>query len=386
MMRSVLRPLELLLRHALVYPLLRILFRNKEMSATIPLQSVRKLLILRYDRIGDIIVTTPVFRELKRLHPNLHIGVLASRSNAELIRTNPFVDRLHVLPGRWRDWPRFLREARQEQYDVVLNFIFNRTTSGGVLANLIAPSGIKVGQGADKYRFYFNKLMHLDRGHEHMAEVLLHYVDAVFGLSRKKATPSFEIVLDEHSNRAVESFLQTFRIRPRQFVVLNISAAESVRQMSRKQAEVLARFLTSQCGETVVVISAPADLQMRNEITAHGDRRLFPFPPEGVTDMLTIAALLGRAKAVITPDTSIVHIASAMNMPVMGLYTPFKVNKEWLPFGVAGRIVLADDGKPVSSIPAETLEQETRAFLKSLNRRRDSSRRARSGLGKGARQ
>lgn len=365
-MRSVLRALELLFRHVIVYPFLRIIFRNKERNAPIPLHSVRKLLILRYDRIGDIIVTTPVFRQLKKLHPHLSLGVLASRSNADLVRTNPFVDRLHVLPEHWRDWPRFLREARRQQYDVVLNFIFNRTTSGGVLANLIAPAGIKVGQGADKYRFYFNKLMHLDRGRDHMAHVLLKYVGAVFGLPPKMSPASLEIVVDGRAKETVASFLRDFRIKPRNFVVLNISAAEAVRQMSREQAEVLASVLTSKFGETVVVISAPSDAQVRNSITAHANMRLFPFPPQGNTDMLTVAELLRRSKGVITPDTSVVHLASAMKTPVMGLYTPFKVNKEWLPFGVASRIVLAGDGQPVSSITPETLERETRKFLRSL--------------------
>ncbi|MEX2190674.1 MAG: glycosyltransferase family 9 protein [Bacteroidota bacterium] len=374
-MKSSLRPLELLLRHGIVYPLLRLVFRNSEVTTGIRLQTVRKLLILRYDRIGDIIVTTPVLRKLKHSHPDLRIGVLASKSNADLVRTNPFVDRLHILPDHWWQWRAFLREARREQYDVVLNFIFNRTTSGGVLANLIAPKGIKVGQGADKYRFYFNKLMHLERGRDHMADVLLKYVGAVFDLPRRKGTTSFEIVVDEQAKHTVNSFLKDFKITRRRFIVLNISSTESVKQMSRKQADVLAQFLATQCRETVVVISAPSDSRVRNEITTHPGKRLFPFPPQGDTDMLTIAELIRESKAVITPDTSIIHVASAMGTPVMGLYTPLQVTNEWLPYGVMHRMVLAGNGEPVSSIKTETLEFETRAFLKSLKRTSDGRNR-----------
>ncbi|MEX2115503.1 MAG: glycosyltransferase family 9 protein [Bacteroidota bacterium] len=368
-MKKILRPLELLLRHGIVYPLLRLAFHNREMKNAIPLQSVRKLLILRYDRIGDIIVTTPVFRKLKHFHPNLTIGVLVSTANAELVRTNPFVDRLHILPKHWWQLPRFLQEAQRERYDVVLNFIFNRTTSGGVLANLIAPRGIKVGQGAEKYGFYFNRLLRLERGKDHMAMVLLKYVDTVFGLPKLKGSPSFEIIVDGRANQAVISFLSRYGVKARKFVVLNISAGETVKQLSRQQAIFLAGFLSSQCGETVVVISAPADSRVRNEITAPEGRRVVPFPPEGNTDMLTIAALLRQSKAVITPDTSVVHLASAMGAPVMGFYTPLQVTSEWLPYGVFNRIVIADKGKPVSSISEKTIGSEVTAFLGSLKKK-----------------
>ncbi len=158
-MKDLVRRLELVFRHAVVYPLFRLLFWNAPHEKPIDLRSVRKILILRYDRIGDIIVTTPIFRALKSLHPDLMLGVLVSPSNAEIIRHDGAVDKLHVLHSNWFQLFRMILTARREQYDVVLNFIFNRTTSGGVLSNLIAPGGIKVGQGAEKYRFYFNRLL-----------------------------------------------------------------------------------------------------------------------------------------------------------------------------------------------------------------------------------
>lgn len=369
-MKAVLRPLELLFRHGIVYPILKLLFRNKETTAAISLQSVQKLLILRYDRIGDIIVTTPVFRRLKILHPHLMLGVLASPSNAELIRNNPCVDKIHVLPNRWWQLPGFISETRREQYDVVLNFIFNRTTSGGVLANLIAPRGIKVGQGAEKYRFYFNRLVRLERGQDHMSAVLMKYADTVFGLKGLKIPSSFEIVLGDAEKRAVTSFLTETGLKRGSYVVLNISAAEKERKVSREQAFSLAHALSARCGEFVVVISSPADEGMRREIVSSSGARVYAFPPQGNTDMLTIAALIGESNAVITPDTSIIHVASAMETPVMGLYTPLRVTNEWLPYRVLHRIVLAPPNKPVTAITTEMIESEVKSFLMSLKSKR----------------
>ena len=83
--------LEYWWRHQIVYPFLRSLLHNPEHDAPIDIHTVNSILILRYDRIGDMIVTTPIFRRLKELHPQLKIGVFASETNAEIILNNPFV-------------------------------------------------------------------------------------------------------------------------------------------------------------------------------------------------------------------------------------------------------------------------------------------------------
>ena len=74
--------LEYWWRHQIVYPLLRLIFHNPRKDSPIDIRTVKSLLFLRYDRIGDMIVTTPIFRSLKQLNPALKIGVVASETNA----------------------------------------------------------------------------------------------------------------------------------------------------------------------------------------------------------------------------------------------------------------------------------------------------------------
>ena len=58
------------------------------------IQKSSKVLMLRYDRIGDMIITTPVFREFKSSFPDAEINVLASRSNSIILKNNPHVDNI----------------------------------------------------------------------------------------------------------------------------------------------------------------------------------------------------------------------------------------------------------------------------------------------------
>jgi ADP-heptose:LPS heptosyltransferase len=217
-----------------------------------------------------------------------------------------------------------------------------------------------------------------------MAMVLLNYSDAVFGLTGLKSPPSFEIIVGEKARKSVASFLVRSGLKPGKFIVLNISAAEKERQLSHQQAAHLAQLLSTECRESVVVISAPADIEMRQSIAALAGGSVVSFPSQGNTDILTIAALLAECKAVITPDTSVIHLASAMRAPVMGLYTPLRVTNEWLPFRVLHRIVLAPQDKPVASISPKTIESEVKLFLGSV-RHKGSRGKRRSAAGKGKR-
>ncbi|MBI4418397.1 MAG: glycosyltransferase family 9 protein [Ignavibacteriales bacterium] len=367
--------MELILRYGIVYPVLRLILRNPQLEGTIDLDSIRSLLILRYDRLGDIVVTTPVLRRLKELRSDLKLGVLASSANAELLRGNPHVDRIHVLPKSWFGVLRMIRQARIERYDVVLNFIFNRTTSGGILANLISPKGIKVGQGAEQYGFYFNKLLSLDRGNDHMAEVLMKYVDRVFGLQPFSGSMQFEVFPDRNSTDQVSVFLTGTGFAARTasgakgFTVLNISAAEEPRSINLAQMIILAAVLTRECDQNVVLISAPSDRMVRRSVAQIVGDQCREFPERGDAGLLAIAALIGAAQCVVTPDTSVVHIASAMKTPVLAFYTPLQVTNEWLPMGIPYEMVLADPGKPVSSISPEFMRSKTKAFIHSLKER-----------------
>jgi hypothetical protein len=56
----------------------------------------KSVLILKYDRIGDMVVSTPIFRELKLAYPDISISVLASKENRDVIKNNPYIDKIYI--------------------------------------------------------------------------------------------------------------------------------------------------------------------------------------------------------------------------------------------------------------------------------------------------
>jgi len=368
--------LEYWWRHHVVYPVLRNIFRNAERSIPIDIQSIKSILILRYDRIGDMIVTTPIFKGLKDAHPHLRIGVFASKANAEIIQNNHNVDTVYILSASWWQTWKEIKRAQKEQYDVVLNLVFNRTTSGGVLANLIAPDGIKVGQGDMKYKFYFNILLKLTRQSNHMVETLASIIKMMFNVHINPDQLTYDIVIDSKTRKTVQAYWTKHNLQPRlisenkgiPYIVFNLSANDSVRRISTEQALLIGEFLSLDTSFQTLLLHAPKDLIMlKTKQRLIEKTRCLPFPEQGTASLLEIAAIIKGAAAVITPDTSIIHFASAAQTPIIGFYTSMQDVHEWLPFHVKHKIVLSDKNQATSSIPFQDMLKALQEFISTLH-------------------
>jgi ADP-heptose:LPS heptosyltransferase len=371
-MTTFLDALERSFRTNIVYPLLRMIFRNPASDAPIDLNRVNRILIFRYDRIGDMIVTTPILRALKTINPQMRIDVLVSASNAEIVRQNPFVNNLEILETNWARLLRQIVRLRKRRYDVVLNFIFNRTTGPGILANLVAPDGFKVGQGPDRYAFYFNRLVKVRRFEQHMLESYVSMIEETFGLTVNREELTIDVTVGDIAQRAVDEWMKKYSLRRRSqseslgkpFIVLNPSAKDEDRSIGVHQVLALARSLSGKSQFRLVVLDSPGNKLMSDAIRNKSEfqesiiyRTLTPEP------LGELASLIGGALLVISPDTSIVHFASAMQTPVLAIYAPINASQEWLPYNVPYDVVMATGSRRISEIEAQTIIEGVDRFL-----------------------
>ena len=80
--------------------------------------SRRKILIIRFSSIGDIVLTTPVIRTVKQQVPNVEVHFLVKKSNEILLKSNPYVDTIHTYKG---DLSSLISELRSEKFDYVID-------------------------------------------------------------------------------------------------------------------------------------------------------------------------------------------------------------------------------------------------------------------------
>ena len=371
MLSKVLHPLEVAFRHAIIYPVLRLLLGNKPHYNQIDLHKIHRILIFRQDRIGDMIITTPIFAKLRKINPALHISVLASPVNAELARADRNVDRVYVAEKKIGSLIRQILALRKENFDVLLNFIFNRTTTIGLLAKLICPKGIKVSQGPEKYRFYFNHFTTLEHGRQHMGELYVKLVEQVFGIHFEDKEYLYQLTMPDPDRKQVDTYLQQKGLTrwgkgqlKYSYVVFNISSVDAARALSEEQAIAILRHLCHVKKIRVITISAPSENTRKKSLVDQTASDLcHSFPVEGSASLLAVADLIDSAAFVISPDTSIIHFASAVQTPVIGIYSPLKFTAEWYPFQVKNIMVTADENMPARQIPPEKIKKVIDQFV-----------------------
>jgi ADP-heptose:LPS heptosyltransferase len=376
--------LERFLRRKLVYPFLRMIFRNPMSEAPIDLQRVKRILILRYDRIGDMIITTPVLRALKRQAPHIQLDVLASTANVEIALGNPFVDNLLILETNWVRLLRQIVYLRKQRYDVILNFIFNRTTGPGILANLVAPNGCKVGQGPDRYVFYFNRLLKVKRFEQHMLESYVSFIEQTFGIIVPRQELAFQIAIGTDAKRTVDDWLQKQTLRRKSgpnsaglpYLVLNASGKDMDRSLNTRQVGALAKSLSEQPGHRVVVLESPGNKAMSELFRSDGNfQKSLVYRTQSSNPLGELASLIEGAFLVISPDTSIVHFASAMQTPVLAIYAPANASQEWLPHQVPYDVIMAKGEQRIWEIEPQILVDGTKHFIaRILETKRDQAR------------
>ena len=84
-----------------------------------------KFLIIRFSSIGDIVLTTPVVRCLKKQLPDSEIHFLTKQSFGTIVENNPYIDKVHLLAHSWET---VVHELKEENYDYIIDLHHNLRT------------------------------------------------------------------------------------------------------------------------------------------------------------------------------------------------------------------------------------------------------------------
>ena len=103
-----------------------------------------------------------------------------------------------------------------------------------------------------------------------------------------------------------------------------------------------------------------------------GTGRCLVYPEQRTASLAEIASLLEGAFCVVTPDTAVVHLASAMQTPVLGFFCLAHAPL-WRPYGVVHQMVIAETEQRVSSIASTRMIESARLFLSTLENKEMAS-------------
>lgn len=319
-------------------------------------EALSRILIVRHDRIGDMIVTTPVLGFLADVAPHAEVDVLASPANAPILEADPNVHSVVVRTG-WRDWLLLFSRLRQRRYDVIYSFIYGKGLREGLIASFIArreTHKFSIMRPA-RYRGLFTRVVRVPRSSRHMSEHLLDVARQTIEAPGDRSTRSYPmyIATDAAAEARASAFLRERGIGD--FVAVNIVAAEPGRDWPWTNCVQVLSAMLARWPELAFIVVAPPnkDTDSRRVVDACASNRVVLYPPS--PRLLDVVSLVRRARFVLTPDTAMVHIASACGRPTVALYSTIRAAELWSPYGVAARLVSSESGQPVSTIAAEQI-------------------------------
>ena len=275
---------------------------------------VRRVLVIKMRHLGDVLLTTPLFSALQVALPQAQIDGCVYSDCAPVLENHPAIRSLLCVDRRWKKLP-FLQRLRKElalllqirhnRYDLVIQL--TEGDRGAIMAR-VSGAPVRVGWANSKKSSWFTHLAKNCPGLRHTVERNL---DA---LRRIGIFPEAE---------ARELF---FHI-PASADKIQIDGAIVIHPASRWRFKCwpvprmrgLARRLIEQ-GETLIFVSGP-DAEERRMV-AEIIEGLDVLDLSGQLSLQELGALLKRSKALICVDSMVLHLTSALKVPVVALFGP----------------------------------------------------------------
>lgn len=342
----------------ILYAPARMWLRRKPLSLPLNPSSVRSVLVMRTDAIGDMIVTTPMLTLLKE-RLGATIDVVASPNNAVILADDPRVRTTMVFDGSLKSLFAVRRRTRRENYDLVIALVLHKTTKGGLFANMWAGRHAVSATFAHRsrreaYGTWFNAQVDIDFNSTTMADMQVQMLNQLFGWDVDAKDMALTLYLP-----AAEPTV--WKGQPR--IILNVSSGKEYRMWSAERNAQCIEQLRVRFPELHVKVMAFGEqVTMAQDLVNNFSDCTELIPQEG--DVRYAIAAMKGADVVITPDTSMVHGAAAMGIPVVGMFSnkTFFLN-QWMPHGVPYRALIAEGREDIETIDPALVVQAVAEVL-----------------------
>jgi len=296
-------------------------------------ETVKRIVLIRVGKIGDLIVSNFVFRKIRASYPTATILLVTLPRNRELLRYNHSADRVLYF-HKGMDILRLIVRLRMFKPDLFLDFNDNSSSTSSILARF-CTAPVKVGFAFPGNRPYLSHPVECPaKDKTHITERLRRIPEAIgLRFAAEEVVPSMD--LGQQEAHEVHRRLEAAGGKGLRMVSVNLSAGHPSRYwQTGKWCQLL----------TEIAAGGPATLFIL--LTAHGEEDLASkvsgelpslrcFCP-GRVGFQHFAAFIARSGLLLSPDTSAIHIAASFRVPVIGLYPAVEWNYEsWRPVGTA---------------------------------------------------
>ncbi len=292
--------------------------------------SIKKILIIRNDHIGDLCLTLPLAAMIKQIDNKITVEFLISEYSYGVAEGNKYIDKIHIQK---KDESSEDIIKRLSVYDAVINACstrFNAELCGKINA------GVKI---AFAYKFYnlknFTHFILKKRNNPplHETDFCFEFVKRIFGDIEKYKSESLnntKIMINNETNTFVDDYIKKLKLYPQKKIIgIHPGDNKSAYNLTLQKYIEIGKLL--QKDYNVIFIFGPSEKNFVNNFS-DSDKSIFYFILGDLT-VKQLASFISKIDCLVSGSTGPMHIAGLMNIPTVSIFSnkPSHHWKKWHP-------------------------------------------------------
>ena len=306
-------------------------------------ESFRRVLLVRLDNLGDVLLTTPAFRAVRQARPEAHLALLAGPAGCGVGRLDPDLDETILyhalnedvyfrLPQDPEREMAAVETLKERDFDAAIIFTSYKQ-SALPAAYLCYLAGIPV-RAAGSFEGPGSLLTHRHRYEETAPpkHETLRGLELTEFLGFPPVEPEMVLVPRTEDEESAARLLERHGLE--HFVLVHPGASASSRAYPPERYREVVEGLARQSGLPVLVTGGPNEDDLARRVAGSTG-----IPLGGESSFASFAALVGRAAVVVTNNTGTTHVASALKRPVVTVFAGTNPAEQWGPWRTPNRLL-----------------------------------------------
>ena len=277
---------------------------------------MKRILLIKLRYLGDVVLSTPLLPLLRKKFPAARITFLVNPGTESVLRGNPYLDEVWVLPRQpWWQQLSFIRQVREAKFDAVIDLT---DADRSAFLSFMSGAPTRIGYNHEhrwRGRFY-TYLVPANYGAMHMVE---YHQQALAGLGIKESVGKPEVYEDPGLRQQDEDNLGNLSAKDQSLVLLHPTARYVFKAWPLERFAAVADWLSG-LGMRVALIGSQSEILVGQQIVNISKSK--PINMMGKTNLSQLIVLMKQSVLVIGNEGGPMHISAAVGCPVLGLFGP----------------------------------------------------------------
>ncbi|MBI5050078.1 MAG: glycosyltransferase family 9 protein [Nitrospirae bacterium] len=308
-------------------------------------QKLKKILVIQTAKIGDLICLTPVFREIKKKYPDIHLAVMANPAAKELLEHNPYVNEVITINNHeYKGFSGKIKLSnliRKENYDIAIclnpNVPFAIATLWGLVPVRLSImpdfSGITFKMASIFYTF----LERYIRG----KLVMETYMQMLKKIGIESNNRTKEVYKSPDADKKAEKFLSEFSGKDIPLIGIAVGSGNKLKELGAEKLAVLADRMIEELQARVILIGSDNEKDTAVKILSLSKNKNAIIDSTGMFTLSELPALIEKLFLFIGVDTGITYMADALLVPLIDIAGPSDMSDQ-RPLGKNSIIIQKD--------------------------------------------